>query len=158
MIPELYVPDQMAFAAEPFNFDAVVYGGDGPFTYQWQFDNAPINGATSANYGGPSAGPGNAGTYTVVVNGAYGSASASGTLTLNSGAPVITALTLQSNPNGPGMVLTFTVAPNQTYTVQVSTDLIHWSTLGVFTSNSSGQLVVTDPGAVTATRFYRTVQ
>jgi hypothetical protein len=46
--------------------------GIGPFTYQWLFNGAVINGATSSSYTIPSASFANAGSYSVVVSDAYG--------------------------------------------------------------------------------------
>jgi hypothetical protein len=59
-------------------------GGTGPFTYQWSKDGSPIAGATNASY--TVAGPitmAQAGTYSVVVSGACGTATQSATLAVN---------------------------------------------------------------------------
>jgi hypothetical protein len=64
-------------------------GGTGPFTYQWSKGGAPIAGATNNSY--TIAGPitaAQAGTYSVTVSGACGTASQDATLTVN---PVTTA-------------------------------------------------------------------
>ncbi len=68
--------------------------------------------------------------------------------------PVILAVTVQPNSGGPGRIITLTVNPIQNYNVLVSTDLINWTSLGNFSPNVLGQLIVTDPGAVTSARFY----
>jgi hypothetical protein len=51
----------------------VVAAGSRPFSYQWRFNGAPINGATSANYSLASAGTANEGGYDVIVSNASGS-------------------------------------------------------------------------------------
>ena len=55
---------------------SVVPGGTAPLTYQWYFNGSSLgnnNGARTATYSQTSAGTGNAGNYTVVVNNSYGS-------------------------------------------------------------------------------------
>jgi uncharacterized protein (TIGR02597 family) len=65
--------------------------GNTPFTYQWLFNNTPINGATSSSYTVTNATASNAGSYKVTVNNVSGTAtSATATLTVNVIAPVIT--------------------------------------------------------------------
>jgi hypothetical protein len=87
----------------------------------------------------------------------YGSAGAVGGLTVVP-LPFIATLALQKNSEGPGLVLTFTVNPVQSYKVLVSTDLITWTSLGEFAPNASGQLVVTDTSATAKNRFYKLEQ
>jgi hypothetical protein len=98
-------------------------GGTGPFTYQWSKDGAPIAGATSASY--TVAGPitmAQAGTYSVVVTGACGTASQSATLTVN-------AVTTATDPSDAtrcvgGASVTFTTTAGGTgpFTYQWSKD------------------------------------
>jgi len=63
---------QTVCAGTPVTF-TVVAGGSAPLTYQWQFNNVNIPGATNATYPIPSAAPVNAGNYTVVVGNGCGS-------------------------------------------------------------------------------------
>jgi hypothetical protein len=72
--------------------------------------------------------------------------------------PMITAITVQTNPAGSGRLITLSVRPSQSYNVLVSTNLLTWVSLGSFTPNGLGQLVVTDVGATTSTRFYKLQQ
>jgi hypothetical protein len=62
---------------QPAYFVATVTGGDGPFTYQWQFNGTNIMNATNATYTIDNVAPSNAGMYTVIVTGPYGSTSVS---------------------------------------------------------------------------------
>jgi hypothetical protein len=52
-------------------------GGNGPLSYQWQFDGGNINGATNALLTVTNAQAGNAGTYDVVVSSPFGSVESS---------------------------------------------------------------------------------
>jgi outer membrane protein assembly factor BamB len=68
-----------------FSVTAMVRNGQA-LAYQWQFNNAPISGATNASYTIPSVTAANAGAYSVIVTGSAGSTpSASATLTVDSG-------------------------------------------------------------------------
>ncbi|MBI5387555.1 MAG: hypothetical protein HZA90_23085 [Verrucomicrobia bacterium] len=54
-------------AGSPLNL-SVVAGGGAPYWYQWKLGGVNIANATNATYSVASAGPGNAGSYTVVVS------------------------------------------------------------------------------------------
>jgi len=155
--PQVYIPAETTTNGQPFTFGADVYSGDGPFTYQWQYNYVNIPGATNASYPGSNAGANDQYAYLVIVTSPYGSAGAVGALTVIA-LPSITTLALQNNSAGPGLVLTFTVNPIQNYNVLVSTNLITWTSLGEFIPNGSGQLVVTDTSATTKNRFYKLEQ
>ncbi|HEV7925683.1 MAG TPA: immunoglobulin domain-containing protein, partial [Verrucomicrobiae bacterium] len=88
---------------------SVTATGAAPLTYQWQFDGTNIANATSSTYTISDAGPGNAGTYTVVVSNPYGPLTSDpATLT------VYTTPRLTQGPVGeiadPGAAVTFTAA------------------------------------------------
>jgi VCBS repeat-containing protein len=61
---------------------------------------------------------------------------------------------------GGGVTFQFTGLPYQEYIVQVSTDLIHWTTLTTVTTDEDGAVTTEDatPPAQGAARFYRTVR
>lgn len=64
----------------------VVASGSPPLTYQWALNGSALAGATGSSYAIASAGPSNAGSYTVTVTSPAGSVtSAAATLTVNSG-------------------------------------------------------------------------
>ena len=69
-------------ASDPASFQVAVTG-TAPFTFQWRFNGTDIFGANSATYTIPQIATGDAGSYTVVVSNAAGSAtSAAATLTI----------------------------------------------------------------------------
>jgi len=99
-----------------------------------------------------------AGGALVAANLARGSEASASLAVAESGptlAPIIIAIAVQPNSGGPGTIISLTVNPSQSYIVQVSTDLMTWTSLGAFTPNNLGQLVFTDTGATSSTRFYR---
>ncbi len=59
-------------------------GGGGPFTYQWQFNEANLSGATGQSYTINDAQPGQGGIYTVIITGPGGNTSSSYNLVVNS--------------------------------------------------------------------------
>jgi len=80
---------------ESFSLSAIA-GGLGPFTYQWMKDGAPVVGGTSSILNVSSVAPTDAGTYSLVVSNAYGTATKrSATLAVN---PVTTAPTITVQP------------------------------------------------------------
>ncbi len=86
---------QTVTVGHPANFSVTVTG-TGPFTYQWQKNNANISGATSSAYTTPATVSGdNGAAFRVVVTNAAGSAtSAPATLTVDP-APVAPSITTQ---------------------------------------------------------------
>jgi len=72
--------NQAVTVGQAFAFTLVVTNGDGPFTYQWQFNGTNLANATNASYAVASASLADAGTYTVTVTGYLGSASRSASL------------------------------------------------------------------------------
>jgi len=102
---------QTVTVGHPANFSVTVTG-TGPFTYQWQKNNANISGATSSAYTTPATVSGdNGAAFRVVVTNAAGSAtSASATLTVDP-APVAPSITTQpaSQTVTAGQAATFSV-------------------------------------------------
>ncbi len=65
---------------------SVTAGGPAPYSYQWNFNGAPIAGATGSSYTVSNAQPADAGSYTVTVSsGAHSVTSQPATLNVNSG-------------------------------------------------------------------------
>ncbi|MEI6394646.1 MAG: MBG domain-containing protein, partial [Verrucomicrobiota bacterium] len=83
---------QTVMAGQPFTFSLNVTNGDGPFTYQWQFNGTNISGATNASYSVASATFSDAGTYAGMATGVAGTATQSATLTVTLPPPDITTV------------------------------------------------------------------
>ncbi len=96
----------------------------------------------------------------VLANGTGSSASATVTLTVPGASYTENPATLLQGgivdiPDGGGKILTFAAIPGFVYQVEASSDLESWSPLGTLTAGADGRLVITDPGATEAARFYR---
>ncbi len=89
---------------------STVASGSGPFTYVWKKDGA-VQSSTSSSLTIASVASGDAGTYTVEVNGACNSATNSATLAVNT--PTSTSV-LSSLVVCPGQSATFTTVPSGT--------------------------------------------
>ena len=81
---------QIVYASQPLSFTASLSDGDGPFTYQWLFNGTNLTGAINAVYPIASAAFSDAGNYSVMVTGLYGSAT--------SGLAALTVLPIASDP------------------------------------------------------------
>jgi hypothetical protein len=87
-------------AGSNVNF-SVTASGTAPLAYQWQFNGAPIAGATTSTYGIVNATVGQAGNYSVIVTNAAGSAgSNNAALTVNALPPPPTSPTITTQPAG----------------------------------------------------------
>jgi uncharacterized repeat protein (TIGR01451 family) len=86
--------------------------GDGPFTYQWIKNGAPLMGQTASSLTLPNLTAADAGTYSVQVNGLCGGTTNSATLTINQNAFV--ANPPLSLTNCPGTSATFSVTAGGT--------------------------------------------
>ena len=102
--------DQTVVTGAPATF-TIEAAGSTPLGYQWQFNSANIAGATDSDYNLASATPTNAGTYSVVVSNAYGSAISS-----NAVLSVLTAPSIITQPTNQTVVANATVD----FTVQAS--------------------------------------
>ncbi len=100
---------QSAYETQSVTFTVVARGTE-PFTYQWQRNNAALDGATSASLTVENLTVANAGDYRVIVtNGVNSTASAAATLTVLAAAPAITTSPLFQSV-APGATATFTAA------------------------------------------------
>jgi len=73
--------------------------GNAPFTYQWQYNNSNLPGATNSTLSLTNVRPSASGLYTMVLNNSNGTATATATLTVLTPPPA-TAQILSNNPNG----------------------------------------------------------
>lgn len=71
-------------------------------------------------------------------------------------APLFAFLTATNTVNG--LQLTLRGQPNQNYGIQVSPDLVNWTTVSTNTANLSGIFLYTEAQANAPARFYRVVQ
>ncbi|HQL79366.1 MAG TPA: immunoglobulin domain-containing protein, partial [Verrucomicrobiota bacterium] len=87
--------------------------GTTPLSFQWRLNGTPISGATASSYTRASVQPSDAGTYSVVVTNAYGTATSSGALLTVIVPPTITTEPLSQTVTQ-GTSATFTVAASGT--------------------------------------------
>jgi autotransporter-associated beta strand protein len=87
-----------AYTGQTVVFTAVP-SGNAPFTYQWQYNNTNIPGATNATLSLTNVQPSASGLYTVGLSNSNGTASATATLTVLSPSPTV-AQVLSNNPTG----------------------------------------------------------
>jgi uncharacterized repeat protein (TIGR01451 family) len=79
--------------------------------------------------------------------------------TANSAIVLPAPISLLNATNFPsGLQLTLKGQAGQTYGIQVSEDLVHWSTLSTNTSSPNGAFIFTDTGTNLPARFYRAVR
>ncbi|MCI1188639.1 T9SS type A sorting domain-containing protein [Hymenobacter sp. DH14] len=90
---------------------ATTASGTGPFAYVWALNGVPIAGATDASYTIASVSKADAGTYTVTVSGACGSAERSALLLVND---ITTTTALSGLTRCPGASATFTTTASGT--------------------------------------------
>ena len=128
-------------------------GADGtlPLNYQWRFNLANINGATSSSYTRSNVQPAHVGNYSVIVSNSAGfTTSTNAALTLVIPQPVLT-MPLAGVMQWQGL-------SNLTYTIQSNTNLAqtNWTTLGTATSPDA-TLFFTNTPATNTERYYRVV-
>jgi endonuclease/exonuclease/phosphatase family metal-dependent hydrolase len=128
-------------------------GADGTATlnYQWRFNLANINGATSSSYTRSNVQPAHVGNYSVIVSNSAGfTTSTNAALKLVIPQPVLT-MPLAGVMQWQGL-------SNLTYTIQSNTNLAqtNWTTLGSATSPDA-TLFFTNTPATNTERYYRVV-
>jgi GH25 family lysozyme M1 (1,4-beta-N-acetylmuramidase) len=123
-------------------------------SYQWRFNNTNIPGATVSGYTRTNAQPDDAGNYSVVITNTAGSiTSSNAALTLIPPAPAqFQLVSLQPDRS---LRIVFNGDPAWTYTVETSTNLIHWSTLTNLTSASGVFDFIAGSTTNDTQRFYR---
>jgi alpha-tubulin suppressor-like RCC1 family protein len=131
---------------------AVTAGGLPAFTYQWQFNETNLDGATNTTLTLQNVFPANAGFYAVVITNAYGSITSSPVM-LTVLPLAITSQTMLAN----GFQFSFDTATGVNYAVQYSTNLTQWFPF-VTLGGIGAPLTVTDTnGMANQQSFYRII-
>ena len=147
---------------------SVSAAGSPPFSYQWRLADAEIDGATNASLVLTNVQGGNAGVYSVVVRNVESEAtSLNALLNVVATAPAMAAasagvpsssvrLSISVSPDGLRRVAILAPA-GEAYTLEASTDLIHWTPLMESPGEVDGQSVTFIDGAAAqhTQRFYR---
>ena len=144
--------NQTAQAGSNVTFN-VSASGSARVLYQWQFNGADIAGATSASLNLSNVQLTDAGAYAVVVtavtNRPIDPASFGATLTVVG--PPLLSHPLITNGN---FQMRLQGNPNQTYWIEISSDLTNWTKLATLVYTNGSQ-PFTDPAATNSQRFYR---
>lgn len=153
--PSIVTPPQSLTVSNGLNASfSVVAAGSAPLAYQWDFNGAPLPGATSSSLTITNVQPASQGNYTVVVSNA-----------VNSITSTAAHLTVQTAAAGPfqlgniqtgGGFLSFDITgPSQTnYVIWTSANLSVWSRLQTNFS-TTGTIHFTDSNAPAQVRFYK---
>ena len=119
---------------------SVVASGTAPLGYQWRFNSVGISGATGTSYTRGSVQPADAGSYSVVVSNAFGTATSSDVLLAVNVPPSITAQPQNQNANQ-GANATFSVVASGTgplsYQWQRNSTGIPGATTVIYTRNNA---------------------
>ena len=125
--------------------------GNGPFTYQWDFNGAPIAGATNSTLTLTNFSVSQIGLYWVLVTGLVGNATSPA-----ASLAVFGAGTAQSG--GQTFPLLFLNGlPGASYNLEYSTGFANWTLLAPITLSGSEVYYVDDPVSEHPRRFYRAV-
>lgn len=140
--------------------DTVTFGvsveGTEPFTYQWRFNEAVIEGAIESSLTLTNVQPGDAGNYRAAVTNAAGFAisDVAELLVEIPPAPQFGGISLGE---GNEINLLLTGAPGATYLIQMSTNLVDWVTLETVVIGDDGMVEFSDEIVTSANRFYRAI-
>jgi len=127
---------------------SVAATGATPFTYQWQFNGAPISGANGSAFTATSVNYTNAGNYSVLISNSLGMTnSQSAELIVR---PKLTAASLANN----AFHFTLNGTPGKHYVLETSSNSLNWSLLTTIT-NSAVQWQYTNPVAAPSKWLYR---
>jgi Putative Ig domain/Immunoglobulin domain/Immunoglobulin I-set domain len=130
----------------------VAASGTSPLSYQWRKNGSNVPGATYSAFNLFSVQPNDAGTYSVVVTNAAGSATSSGAvLTVLIPQPVCLPVTCQAYSGGRFQL---SVGSGSSYEIQASSNLVAWEVLGNLQMTNCTSVFV-DTNASPARRFYR---
>ena len=133
------------------SLNVAAVGGE-PLSYQWQYNGSNLSLQTNATLVITNVQPGDAGDYTAVVTNAQGSVTSFAAQLRVLPSPSFSQI-VRSNGTA---VLSFNTVPRLTYSIEYKNDLneTSWKLLDVGTGTGAS-MVVSDPGAKEASRFYR---
>jgi hypothetical protein len=120
--------------------------------YQWYKNGAPVTGGTQTELALAGVSDGDAGTYSVIVSNAYGSASSSAELTVVSPL-LIENITLTQD----GVAITWNAVPGQNYLLQYKDNLYDtdWTSVLPAMTAIAPNVLATNPLSNPTQRFYR---
>ena len=112
----------------------VTVSGLAPLSYQWRLDDADLAGANEATLTLTNLQPANSGFYTVLVSNSAGTALSSAAALNVTTQPVLAAPQFIGGQN---FQFTLLAVTGRTYVVEISTNLVNWSSLALI-SNPTG--------------------
>ncbi len=150
--------NQTAVAGSGVQFNAAVFGAS-PLSWQWRkngadlTDGGRVSGSSSRVLSVNTINAGDAGTYSVIVSNALGSAASAGALLIVETPPVFQSVTL----SGGVLALTWSATPGQSYQVQTTADLAsaNWSNLGSAITATNATLGASCAVGSASRQFYR---
>ncbi len=128
--------------------------GETPFSFQWQFNGVALPDKTDDHILLSPLLESNGGIYTVVVSNAYGSVTSQGAILK------VNPRLVANPPATPGsnkITLSLAGNPGETYQVQASDDLTHWTTVAILTIVNGVATYTDTAGPGTQQRFYRLI-
>jgi hypothetical protein len=127
--------------------------GTSPIFSQWFFNGASITNATNTSFSLPEIQTTNAGQYSVVFSNAAGSIYSAATQITVTNLPFqFNSVALLTNGN---VQLNFTGALGSTYTLQASSNLMNWISVGTISISANPTTFVDTNSLLFTNRFYR---
>ncbi|MEI9961813.1 MAG: immunoglobulin domain-containing protein [Limisphaerales bacterium] len=123
--------------------------------FQWRFNGTNIFGATNASYSFANVQPADTGNYSVVVANVAGSVTSADAALALLPPPAAQFQSISRQPDG-SLQISFNGDTGWTYTVEVSTNLVHWSVLTNLTSDSGIFNLTIGSTTNSPQQFYRT--
>lgn len=145
------------FAGASAKFTTAYTNGVGPLSFQWQFANTNLSGATNSSLSLSNVQLNQAGVYALIASNSYGSATNTVTLTVTPLTFRTGSTNLIMTTNGLQFRLDSVYATNAVF-IFASTDLVSW--LPIYTNPpATGSVMFLDAGATnTPQRFYRAME
>jgi alpha-tubulin suppressor-like RCC1 family protein len=152
--------NQAIYLGQPVTLSVVITNGDGPFSYQWQFNRTNLLNATNASYSIANVSLADLGTYSVIVTGMSSSVTQNATLTVNVIPAFMTLGNVTQIEGGLQLTVQLTGSTNYPYILQVTTNLtppVNWQPIFTNTTDVNGRCEFTDTNLNCPQKFYRAV-